>query len=233
MSRSSALNHLQQLDTGLDNARKRIQEIDIQLKDRSPVEKASEIQRSLSEIHDQKTQVLKEAEQEVSLQHIKLDQNQKKLYSGAVTNPKELEDLQMEASSLTKYIQVLEERQLKAMLEADQSQSDLDAASTQLEEVTLELDMEHQSLEDEKNNLEAELISLDSEKSSYLNSENIPDLPTYESLRNSSGGIAVTLMRDASCSSCGANIPSAIEQVAKSPTNLAFCPTCNRILHPD
>ena len=126
MSRSSALYHLQQLDTGLDNARKRIQEIVIQLKDRSTVEKASEIHRSLCEIHDQKTQVLKEAEQEVSLQHTKLDQNQKKLYSGGVTNPKELEDLQLEANSLTKYLQVLEDRQLKAMLEADQTRADLD-----------------------------------------------------------------------------------------------------------
>lgn len=233
MSRSSALYHLQQLDTGLDNARKRIQEIDNLLEDQSTIEKATETHQHFNEIHNQKTRVLNEAEGEVTTQHTKLEQNQKKLYSGVVTNPKELEDLQMEANSLTKYLQVLEERQLKAMLEADQSRADLDSSAANLEEVTLDLKMEHQSLENEKGELEAEIVTLSSEKTSFLDNEELTDLPTYETLRNSSGGIAVTLMRDASCSSCGADIPSAIEQAAKSPTNLAFCPTCNRILHPD
>lgn len=233
MSLSSALYELQQLDTGLDRAHRRIQEIDIQLNDRAQLDDALEIHRKLGAVHDTYSKALEDAEHEVALQNTKLESNQKKLYSGVVTNPKELEDLQLESNSLTKYLAVLEERLLQAMLEADQSRADLDAASARVDEISTNMELNHQALKEEKNGLESEIESLASQRSSFLDRGNPSGLSTYESLRKSSGGIAVTLMAEASCSSCGANIPSAIEQEAKSPTKLAFCPTCSRILHPE
>jgi len=232
MSRSQALYHLQQLDTGLDNAHKRVQEIDTLLQDRSALALALQNQQRMKDIHEEKVKILKSAEHEVSLQNTKVEQNQKKLYSGAVTNPKELEDLQLEAASLQKYLGVLEERQLEAMLEADQALTDLAAATADLEGIQMARDREHKALIEERTNLESSIASLSQEKNHYLEEHALSDLSIYQSLRESSGGIAVTLMVDSSCSSCGANIPSAIDQEAKSPTKLAFCPTCKRILHP-
>ena len=138
----------------------------------------------------------------------------------------------MEATALRNYLQVLEERQLEAMLVSDQARSELEASSKRLKEVSSERDKLHQSLNKEKHDLESEITSLSDKKSHYLNTEDLPDLPVYESLKKSSGGFAVTLMINSGCNSCGANIPSAIEQTSKSPTKLAFCPTCKRILHP-
>jgi predicted nucleic acid-binding Zn-ribbon protein len=232
MSRSHSLYLLQQLDTGLDNAQKRIQEINNLLKDSSALDEAIKIHHNFESIHADNLKSQKTAEHEVALQNAKLDQNQQKLYSGAITNPKELEDLQLESNSLKRYLQVLEERQLEAMLASDQSQADLDAAAANLEEITQRSASEHKILNVEKNSLESELTSLTGKRTHYLDTEVLPDLPVYQSLRGSSGGIAVTLMVDSSCSSCGASIPSAIEQAAKSPAKLAFCPTCKRILHP-
>jgi predicted nucleic acid-binding Zn-ribbon protein len=232
MSRSQNLYHLQELDTALDNALHRIQEIDALLKDQSALEKAQEQYEKSQAIHTENQKALKNAEYDVSIQNEKLEQNQKKLYSGGITNPKELEDLQLESNSLSKYLQVLEERQLEAMLIADQSQADLAAAEVILKEVTQATEQEHNALTQEKENLEAKTMTLSDQKAHYIGTEDLPDLPAYKSLREASGGIAVTLMTDSSCSSCGASIPSAIEQTAKSPTNLAFCPTCKRILHP-
>lgn len=232
MSRSQSLFALQQLDTGLDSAHKRIQEIDIILMDSSQLDKVAEIHREMESNYAEKSSILEEAEREVSFQNAKIEQNQKKLYSGAITNPKELEDLQMEANALSNYLQVLEERQLEAMLVSDQARLQRETSSMRLTEISSDRDILHQSLNKEKFDLESEISSLSDKKSKYLDSEDLPDLPVYESLRQSSGGIAVTLMINSSCSSCGANIPSAIEQISKSPTKLAFCPTCKRILHP-
>ena len=233
MSRSQSLYRLQQFDTRLDNAHKRIQEINHILKDRSALEEAIKIRQNFDEIHAGNQKSLKTAEHEVALQSAKLEQNQQKLYGGMITNPKELEDLQLESVALKKYLKVLEERQLEAMLASDQSQADLDAASAKLDEVTRNSAAEQDLLNEEKNTLEAEIATLSDKKKRYLETEDLPDLPVYQSLRESSGGFAVTLMIESSCSSCGASIPSAIEQVAKSPSKLAFCPTCKRILHPE
>jgi len=176
--------------------------------------------------------VLASAEVVVGDHSLKIDQNQKKLYSGSVTNPKELEDLQLESVSLKKYLSVLEERQLVAILELDEAQNDFNKASSEVAAIKEKMESEHGKLISEKNDLEHSITEANTQKDAFLSSNDIPDLHTYQSLLKSSGGIAVTLMVSSSCSSCGANIPSAIAQEARSPAKLAFCPTCRRILHP-
>ena len=232
MSRSYSLIQLQQLDTELDTAYKRIQEIDTLLLDRSALDKAIRAHQELESVHAEKSKSLKHAEHEAALQNTKLEQNQRKLYSGAITNPKELEDLQLESNSLSKYLLVLEERQLEAMLESDKSRENLESAAAKMDKTTRDWEETQRLLNEEKKSLLSEISALSDKKKRFLENEELPDLPIYQSLRKTSGGIAVTLMIDSSCTSCGASIPSAIEQAAKSPTKLAFCPTCKRILHP-
>ena len=168
MSRSQNLYILQEIDTALDHAHLRIQEIDTLLKDQSALDNAQKHFQKSEAIHAENQKALKNAEHEVITQNEKLDQNQKKLYSGGITNPKELEDLQLESNSLSKYLQVLEERQLEAMLIADQSQADLASASEILQEATQATERDHAALAQEKKNLEAKIKTLDDQKNHYL-----------------------------------------------------------------
>lgn len=116
------------------------------------------------------------------------------------------------------------------MLDYDQALSTHNQSASNAAEISSTKQAEDEKLMIEKDNLESKVSQLQSDRSVYIDSESITDLPIYERLRKSSGGIAVTLMVESSCSACGANIPSAIEQEAKSPTKLAYCPTCKRIL---
>ncbi|RLD09069.1 MAG: hypothetical protein DRI65_00175 [Chloroflexota bacterium] len=232
MSRSQFLFRLQQLDTGIDNAQNRIQEINRLLLDRTNLDEALKIHQELESNHASNLKALKIAEGDVALQNAKVEQNQRKLYGGSITNPKELEDLQLESISLAKYLHVLEERQLEAMFASDRSQSELDSAAAKLDKITRNMEAERILLNEEKSNLEADITALHEKKKRLLEKEALSDLSIYQTLRESASGIAVTLMIDSSCASCGASIPSAIEQEAKAPAKLAFCPTCKRILHP-
>lgn len=232
MSRSKTLYQLQQYDSGIDQAIKRIQSIDSILGDTTEFDSALKKQVELKFFLDEKQKILKSAEHTVEVQNQKIIQNQNKLYSGAITNPKDLEDLQLESTSLLKYLSVLEERQLEAMLEFDQAQVNYDQISAQVEEISLKKQTESEILSAEKSDLESGISSLRSDREALLTRAEILELPIYEILRKSSGGIAVTLMQNSSCSACGSNIPSAIEQEARSPTKLSFCPACKRILYP-
>jgi len=232
MSRSNTLYQIQLYDTQIDDSIKRINEIVVILSDNDLLIKAQKIQSDKETILLEKKKVLTSAETVVGDHFLKIDQNQKKLYSGSVTNPKDLEDLQLESESLKKYLSILEERQLEAMLDMEEAQKEFDAASSEAVDIQKNRDAEHANLISEKEGLEISISNLSAQKESYLSSTEIPDLPIYKSLRKSSGGIAVTLMISNSCSSCGANIPSAVAQEARSPVKLAFCPTCKRILHP-
>ena len=232
MGRSKILYQVQQYDTQIDNASKRIREIDALLGDNKLLVDALEIQSDIEHALIEKKKVLASAEVVVGDHSLKIDQNQKKLYSGSVTNPKDLEDLQLESESLNKYLSVLEERQLEAILEMDEAQNDFNNTSSEVAAIKLKMESEHTDLTAEKKDLGHSITEATTQKDSFLSSNDIPDLQTYLSLRKSSGGIAVTLMISSSCSSCGANIPSAIAQEGRSPVKLAFCPTCRRILHP-
>lgn len=232
MSRSKTLYQLQQFDSELDKSSKRIREIEQLINDRQELNIAIEVQVDAENILTEKQKLLNQAEILVADQNIKIEQNQKKLYSGAITNHKELEDLQRESISLQKYLAVLEELQLEAMLETDQALSVYDKAASHVEELSTSKSSIDHILGVECNTLENTIIRIQEEMKLYLSKTKIPDLPTYHSLRKSLNGIAVTLMVSSSCSSCGSPIPSAIAQEARSPTKLANCPTCKRILHP-
>jgi len=232
MSRSEKLYSLQLLDTNIDNARKRLADIDRILRDDKVLTKAEQAYKDALSIAEEKSKALRERERKVSDQNTKIEQNQKKLYSGSISNPKELEDLQLEANSLSKYLLVLEDSQLEAMVEAEEAQNNADQAANALDTLEDQRAADHKVLIEEKKDLENKINETEREKSKYLASETLPDLEVYNELRQSAGGIAVSLMVSSSCRSCGANIPSAIEQQARSPSKLVFCPTCKRILHP-
>jgi len=232
MSRSKTLYQLQQFDTEIDQSLKRIQEIDSILSNRKELDNALKVQEKDHIFLGEKKQNQKSAEQNVDTQNVKLTQNQNRLYSGAITNPKELEDLQMESTSLQKYLSVLEERQLEAMLEADQAQDVFSKSSALVDKLIQDKQSEDEILSTEKSGLESKIVTLQNARASFLDNTEIPDLSIYERLRKSSGGIAVALMINSSCNACGSNIPSAKEQEARSPKIISFCPACKRILNP-
>ena len=232
MSRSQTLFQLQQYDTNLDSSFRRIAEIEILISDTSDLDKLHLIQDQRKLEFDEKQTELRSAENQVKDQNFKIEQNEKKLYSGMITNPKELEDLQLESESLKKYLNVLEERQLEAMLVSDQAQSQYDEITAKVDDLSQQKNSVTKDLLTENNNLKEQIAITEKERNQYLEANAIPDLSIYNKLRESLGGIAVTIMTNSSCSSCGANIPSAIEQEARSPGNLSNCPTCKRILHP-
>jgi predicted nucleic acid-binding Zn-ribbon protein len=232
MSLSETLYQLQVLDSELDKSLKRIAEIDLQLKDKDDLNKAIFDQERHQAILSEKQKILRNSEQLVEDQNLKIDQNQKKLYSGTITNPKELEDLQMEASSLGKYLSTLEERQLEAMIEFDQASQEHDQAVARVENNIKNIEKRDSALLKEKNDLEEIILRTREKKQKHLDSSDIPNLSIYQELREELNGIAVTLMVSGSCSSCGSNIPSAIAQEVRSPLKTTNCPTCKRILHP-
>jgi len=202
MSRSKTLFQLQQFDTELVQTLIRIQKINSILSNRKELDIALSIQEKDQFVFGEKKQNQKSSEQDVETQNAKLTQNQNNLYSGTITNPKELEDLQMESASLQKYLSVLEERQLEAMLEADQAQDVFSKSSALVDKLTRDKQSENEILSAEKSELKSKIVTLQNTRASFLDNNEIPDLSIYERLQKSSGGIAVALMINSSCSAC-------------------------------
>ena len=174
--------------------------------------------------------LVKESEAEVERQRIKLEQTEASLYSGQVKNPKELQDLQMDVASLKKHLVTLEERQLEAMVSAEDTEKALNSAKDKLEQVQSNLKDQNVDLTNESAVLNKDLERLESERKAVVGELAESALGTYEKLRQQKRGIAVAAVLDNSCSACGTTLTQSQHQSARS-AELFNCPTCGRIVY--
>lgn len=231
MSASLGLYRLQLVDRQIDRTRAQLDTI------RRTLENDSELQQALRELETAKTNhhragnALNNAEAEVKAQKIKIEQADASLYGGKVQNPKELQDLQKDIVSLKKHLSTLEERELEAMVTAEDEENNLRSAQTKLELMQARLGDEHKKLLADQSVFSIKLDQLAEEHDAALAPIENDLLQVYETLRQQKRGVAVSEVSDNSCASCGATITIALQQNARSQKQLAYCPTCGRILY--
>ena len=230
MSASLGLFRLQQVDSKIDRARTKLEAIRQALENDAELREALKRAETTKAEHDRVNQILKNSEAEVKAQSIKIQQTEASLYSGSVKNPKELQDLQKEIASLKKHLITLEERELEAMVNAEQTEMEMETAKTALEILQARLGNEHQKMIADQTSLTLEVERLTEERGAVLGPIDAALLQIYDDLRQQKRGVAVTEVTDNSCSSCGATLNAALQQSARS-SKLMNCPSCGRILY--
>lgn len=229
MSQTFQLYILQQIDTKLDNAHARLQEIDAALKSDAALKRAEKKTANAKSVLQKAQLALKRAEEEVQEQQNKIANNQKTLYSGSVTNPKELEDLQNEAEALKRYLQVLEDRQLEKMIAFEEAESAHQAAEDNLGAVQQQVAQEHAELGGEQSQLQTQAAELEIEREKAVAQVDEEALKTYNKLRQSRHGLAVSLVENGICTACGATLTAAQAQAVRSPSKINTCSSCGRV----
>src|SRR6266849_2132570 len=119
MSRAASLLQLQGIDLEMDAKRMRLRAIEAALGDDPVVQKAQrDLVDAQAQLHTARvaTQNLEFDSQNLGEKIAEVDG---RMYSGAVSNPKELQDLQNEVTSLRRRRQVLEEKQFEALLASE------------------------------------------------------------------------------------------------------------------
>lgn len=231
MSAALGLYRLQQVDSQMDQIRARLDAIretlenDVKLRAANKAVSASEAENNLS------NSAVKASEAEVESQRIKIEHAEASLYGGQVKNPKELQDLQMEVASLKKYLVTLEERELEAMVHAEETQKVLDEANDKLQQIQETLKAQNRDLTIESDSLNKDLENLEPERNAVI--ENIEEayIKIYQQLRQKKNGIAVASFEENSCSACGTTFTQSQQQSARSVDQLFDCPTCGRIIY--
>jgi predicted nucleic acid-binding Zn-ribbon protein len=231
MSQPRQLYNLQQLDSQLDSARARISEIEKILSDHTALQQAKAQAESAEKTFQQAQIALKHAEQDVETQQTKIANNERTLYSGSVTNPKELEDLQLESAALKRHLVTLEDRQLECMLALEDATNTHESAQSNLESTEEQVAKENIELTDEKTSLLADVEALEAQRVGAAAPIAPEDMQLYLKLRETRHGLAVAEVEDNSCSACGFNLTAAQAQAARSPSKVTTCDSCRRILY--
>lgn len=231
MSAALGLYRLQQVDSQMDQIRARLNTIRETLENDRELKKAMDAVSAAEEKHKSSNSAVRASELEVESQRAKIEKAESSLYSGTVTNPKELQDLQMDVASLKKHLVTLEERELEAMVRAEETQNALDTANEKLQEVQAKLKDQNKDLTSESETLGKDLERLEPERQAVIGNLEEAFLKTYELLRGQKNGVAVASMDENSCSACGTNFTQSQHQSARSISQLFNCPTCGRIIY--
>jgi len=231
MSEPFKLYRLQQIDSQIDQINNRLRAIEVALKADKTVRLAQKRKEQSQEVVKTDQKKLRDAEHDVQAQRVKIEQSESTLYGGKVRNPKELQDLQNEVASLKRYLSVLEDRLLEAMISVEAAEENLQADSKLFEKAMSATATQHKDLSREKESLLIDLDRLEGQRSAATISIPDEDIQIYDQLRRSRSGVAVARIVDKCCSACGTTLNSALLHAARSPNQMSRCDGCNRILY--
>ena len=159
----------------------------------------------------------------------KIKSNESKLFSGTITDPKELTNYQEEIQMFKNSNSKLEDEILEIMEEQDMAKPEVDALKEEmigLNSIVLRIKNEmDEKLEGLKHNIEG----LKKRKEDVV--LRIPGdyLKKYNDLKTKKGGIAVSVIKDNFCSACNMEIPSIETERFIDSDEIYKCPICGRM----
>ena len=154
-----------------------------------------------------------------------------RMYSGVVTNPRELEAYQDERSMLVRTQRSEEDTLLDLMVDMEETQESRDEARTVFERIDGERKSEVAELGSREEALSSQLPGLRERRVSMSSEFSSQALAVYETVRRSRGGHGAALVdRRGLCQGCRLVIPTTELLKVRSGQDIVQCGSCARIL---
>ena len=230
MSKAELLLDLQDVDSVIDRLNRRMTEIRAALHETDELMAARSALRAAEESVTQKRAQRQDLELADASLETRIQEADRRLYSGVVKNPKELLDLQNDIASSKKQKNTLDDQLFAAMVALEEAEAGLKACSDTFVCVDAEWRASQGDLASELMQLEQELAEKTAEQTEARAKLSAPDLAQYDQLRRRKGGVAVVEMEGSVCGACGVRVAAHILQQLGQADQLARCGNCERIL---
>jgi len=175
---------------------------------------------------------VRKADSDVTQVRTRRERDQRRLDTGAVSSPRELEQLQHEIESLGRRISALEDAELEVMEQLEEAQAAVAGTATESAELDAELRAEVAARDEAFAELDREAARLHSERD--RTAATVPDelLALYEKVRDQHAGVGAAALRRRACEGCRLELNAADlrEITAEPPDAVQRCPECNRLL---
>jgi hypothetical protein len=230
-TKAASLYQLQQLDSDIERAAAEAQAINVALQDDSALRQAQQALETAQRALQQCQQALRVAEQELADLAARIKAHNDRLYSGSVTNPRELGSLQQEVQHLRELHSAQEDRVLEAMAAAEEAQTLAASQKTQQESATQTRQQEQTALTERQRLAEARLADLRQRRQSQAESCDPALLQRYEQIRRARGGKAVVLAEGSACQGCRVGLTASDMQRLRTSADVTTCSNCGRMLY--
>ena len=193
----------------------------------------AELEADLEIANKQAQEIAREQDRlegEIELLEQKIAREEKRLFSGGVSNPKELSALQAEVAMLKKQRGDMEDSLLEVMVQREQATATLARLRAEQEQATVDkarLTKEVAALTQE---IDTDLNGHLTERSELAGAVPEEVLRLYESLRETKGGVGAAALRGGTCAGCHTQLPAKEVERLKAEGGLQRCDNCRRIL---
>jgi predicted nucleic acid-binding Zn-ribbon protein len=172
------------------------------------------------------------AEQDVDQVRQRAVRDQKRLDSGAVSSPKDLENLQREITSLAKRQGDLEDVVLEVMERRESAQERVAELTERVSSVQSKIDDATARRDAAFEQLDGEAATATKERSVIAGTIPADLLKLYDKLREQQGGVGAARLYQRRCEGCRLelNITEVNDVKAASPDTVLRCENCRRIL---
>ncbi|GIV08012.1 MAG: hypothetical protein KatS3mg019_0103 [Fimbriimonadales bacterium] len=225
------LRDLQALDHYLDRLRHEVAELDNGERLRSALDRSrqrmDEIRRNYHETHARAT------EQELRLQEFdeRIRRAEADLYSGRLTNPRELQLMQFEIEEAKRAREQMDTEMLQVWEQMETMKQDIDSTERDLQKLERLYEAHMADYRQRKAALESE-IEFHMRERAELVAQIAPEpLERYQKLRERLGGTAVAIVEQKACSVCHTLLTPYILKRLQNEDVLIACESCGRLLY--
>jgi predicted nucleic acid-binding Zn-ribbon protein len=162
------------------------------------------------------------------------DDADKKLYSGTVTSPRELQALQADVEMLRRHRTELEDHELELMEQREALESQLGAVEALGETARLDIERLQTTIAASEHEIDAEIEVEEGARADAASGVPEAMLHDYEQRRARNRGTGAGRLVGVTCQACHLSIPSTeAERIRREAGNIvAYCDNCGAILVP-
>ena len=169
-------------------------------------------------------------EGEIELLEQKTTREEQRLFSGGVSNPKELGSLQAEVAMLKKKRGELEDSLLEVMVQKEDATATEERLRAEQTQISQEAETLGATVDELTREIDAELAVHTKDRDELAGA--LPDdlLSLYDQLRAAKAGVGAAALRDGTCEGCHTQLPAREVERLKAAGGLQRCDNCRRIL---
>ena len=169
-------------------------------------------------------------EDEIGLIEQKTQKEEARLFSGGVSNPKELGSLQAEVAMLKKKRSGLDDQLLEVMVQKDDAVTTKERLDAERQAASTEAETLTRTVGDLASEIDTELGQHSTARGEIASA--IPEdlLALYDSIRAAKGGVGAAALRGGTCEGCHTQLPATEVERLKAGAGIQRCDNCRRIL---
>jgi len=225
-----ALYALQEVDTALAVARRKLDGLDRGDAERAAAESARTLFERISRTLHDTSRDLTDAELELQSVEQKKKQYEDRLYGGRVTNPKELTSMQEEIEALGRQRGRLEERILVLMDQVDALKAQVREAQEKHTAADALLNEKEAAYREAYREISERIAALDERRAKAREAVPVALLKRYEAIQAQRGGVGAARIEGNVCSVCHTSLPTNLIRRVQAGESVELCENCGRIL---